>query len=160
MMMGLITNALRVLTNPLWGRFADWHSWESTTKISLLLLAGSHGLLFLINRETVHYLYPIFAILSGIAWGGAGIATFSLQFNYTSEAARTVYLAANTAISGVAGFSATVAGSFIIGYMGLITVKPFGLNISPMQIVFITSGVLLAISALFIHLHLQKSSKS
>lgn len=157
MVMGLITNAMRVFTNPFWGGLADRKSWELTAKLSLLLLAISHGLLFFVNRDTVSFLFPVYSVLNGIAWGGAGIATFSLQFNYIPEEVRTVYLATNTAIGGIAGFTGTIISSLILGLIGPGIFKLFGFSLGSMQVIFFISAILLTFSALFIHLRLGSS---
>lgn len=155
MTMGFITNALRVATNHFWGRLADRKSWELTTKLSLSLLAVSFSLLFFMNQETVHFFFPLYSILSGIAWGGVGIATFSLQFNYTPVPGRTIYLATNTAIGGLCGFAGTLMSSSLIGMIGKDGFRPFGFHLGSMQIIFLISGFLLIVSSLFVHFRLR-----
>jgi MFS family permease len=113
-------------------------------------------MMFLVNQETVRYLYPTLAVLSGIAWGGVGIATFNLQFKYAPLTGRTIYLGANASLGGLTGFGAVLASSALLGVIGPKIQHPFGFHFGGMQVIFAVSGFLLAGCALFVHLCLRK----
>jgi MFS family permease len=160
MLMGVLSNIIRIFIVPQWGKLADNKSWITCTKYSIGLLAIAHITWMLVNHSTAWLLVPILHIAGGIAWGGINMALFNIQFLYSPKEGRTVYLGVNAAVGGLLGFLSTLIGSTIIG---LLQGKNFELgifSIGNMQIIFAMSGILLGLCTLYVHLVLKDNKSS
>lgn len=157
MIMGTLGTLTNVILVRLWGRLADKKSWIYVTKMSILILAVSHFIWFFINQQTASYLVPLMHISGGAAWAGIGISTFNIQFQYSPEEGRTVYIGFNAALCGLIGFLSTLLGSFILSMLNEFRLDLAGFTIGGMQMIFCFSGILLAICVLYIHLFLKPS---
>lgn len=148
---GIISAVASLAVVRLWGRLADKRSWIYTTKMSIGLLAITHFLWFFMNTQTVYVLLPALYVLSGIAWAGINISTFNIQFIFTPENGRTVYLGFNSALGGLVGFLSAFIGSALLGIFNSFNVNVWGLTAGNMQLIFAISGVLLGLCAAYIH---------
>lgn len=150
-LLSMLTSAFYFLTAEPWGRIADKTSWSFTTMLSLAILGFTHILWFFMSKDSP-LLAPllVFAFMTGgIAWGGINVSLFNLQFDYTPAEKRTVYIGFNSAISGLLGYLASVLGAWMVGAFANWSINgPFPIAIK--QVLFITSGVLLTCSALYI----------
>ena len=147
-MLGTLTNALLVRQ---WGRMADRKSWVVVIKFSILILAVTHSVWFFINPSTAFILVPLMHVAGGVAWAGIGISAFNIQFIYSPEEGRTVYIGFNAALSGLIGFVSTLLGSALLILFNGLRISISGFTIGSMQIVFAISGILLAVCAAYIH---------
>lgn len=151
MIMGLISTITNVVTVRLWGKIADNKSWVYTTKISIAALSVCHIVWFLVDSNTAFLLVPMLHVLSGIAWAGINISIFNIQFIFSPEEGRTVYLGFSAALGGLVGFISTLIGSLILGILNGIKLNLMVFTVGNMQIVFGISGILLAVCAAFVH---------
>lgn len=156
MIMGLLSNVARVILVKHWGILADSKSWEKTTVYSILTLAMCHFIWGFANQETAFIIVPLMNILGGIAWGGASIAMFNIQFIYAPKKNRTVYIGGCAAYGGIIGFATTLLGSIIIDAVGSSKIVVLGFSFSNMQVVFLISGVLLGLCSLYVHIFIEK----
>ncbi len=152
-MLGTLTNVFLVRV---WGRVADKKSWIFVIKYSIMLLGMTHFLWFFVNSSTAYVLVPFLHIVSGAAWAGIGISTFNIQFTFSPEEGRTVYIGFNAALGGLMGFGGTLAGSALLALFGRLSVNLSGFTFGGMQIILCTSGVLLALCAAYIHLFVKQ----
>jgi Na+/melibiose symporter-like transporter len=158
MLMGVLSNIVRIFIVPRWGKLADNKSWITCTKYSIGLLAIAHTTWMLVNHSTAWLLVPILHVASGIAWGGINMALFNIQFLYSPKEGRTVYLGVNAAVGGLLGFLSTLLGSAVIGLLQRKSFSLGDLSIGNMQIIFAVSGVLLAFCTLYAHLFLKETT--
>jgi Na+/melibiose symporter-like transporter len=155
MLMGVLSNIVRIFIVPKWGKLADNKSWITCTKYSVGLLAIAHTTWMLVNNSTAWFLVPILHIAGGIAWGGINMALFNIQFLYSPKEGRTIYLGVNAAFGGVLGFLSTLLGS---GVLSLLQGKSFSISsfsIGNMQILFALSGLLLVVCTIYVHFFLK-----
>lgn len=143
MIISLLSSVVRIVMSVVWGKVADKKTWVFTTFTSIGLLGFVHFLWSFVTIANYSILYPILAILAGIAWGGIGISLFNIQFMFAPEQGRSVYLGFNAALSGIIGFISTLVGALITGFIGHNSLIVLGLGFGNMQIVFGLSGVLL-----------------
>lgn len=153
-MLGTLTNVLLVR---IWGRVADKKSWIIVIKFSILLLGMTHFLWFFVNSSTTYILVPFLHIMGGAAWAGIGISTFNIQFIFSPEEGRTVYIGFNAALGGLMGFVGTLAGSALLIFFSRFNFDLSGFTFGGMQIILSTSGVLLALCAGYIHFFIKQS---
>jgi hypothetical protein len=158
MLMSMLNSVTSVLVVRYWGRIADKKTWPHTTKVCIGMLALCHTTWFFVNSQTAPFLIPLMHILSGASWAGINISLFNIQFMYSPEEGRTIYIGFNSAIGGLTGFTSTLIGSFIVGRLEDRTFNFLGLNMTNMQIVFAISGIILALCAAYVHLFIQKKN--
>ena len=160
MALGLLGTIANIATVRLWGRLADKKSWILTTELSIGLLAITHFCWFFVSPGRLAFiLMPVLNITGGIAWAGINISLFNIQFIFSPENGRTVYLGFNAALSGLVGFASTLAGSAIISVLMQHKFDIFNIAIGNMQVVFGISGILLGVCALFVHNFINGSMK-
>lgn len=150
MIMSMLTLGFRVLSVKLWGKFVETHSWSRAIELGAILIGISTGLLFFANPVTSLVILPISHILSGIAWGSIGITFFNLQVMFAPDESRTLYIGTLAALSGLAGFIATVGSGFFIDVFAGININIFNFTIGNMQIIFLVSGILLAFTGRYV----------
>lgn len=153
----MISSIVMVTAARLWGRLADKSSWPNISMLSIGILAVCHSLWFFTTPSNVYVLMPVNQILGGLAWGGINIALFNIQFIYSPEKGRTVYLGFNAALGGIVGFVFSIIGSFIVKLFDGKTFHILTLPVTKMQVVFGLSGMLLAFCTLYIKLVFKES---
>ena len=158
MVMGVLTSIVRVFSAKYWGRIADKKSWYFSTKLSIAILAFCHASWFLVDNRSVWILLPIMNIFGGIAWSGVTISIFNIQFVMAPEEGRTMYLGASAALGGLAGFMSTFIGSMIVKNFKNFSIAFAGFYIGNMQIVFALSGIILLVTAIYVHLFISQKS--
>lgn len=150
MIMSMLTLGFRVLSVKFWGKFVETYSWSKAIEIGAILIGISTALLFFANPVTALVILPISHILSGIAWGSIGITFFNLQVMFAPDDSRTLYIGALAALSGISGFIATVGSGFFIDVFAGIHITVFNFAIGNMQIIFLVSGILLALTGIYV----------
>lgn len=155
MIMGVLTSLVRVFIVAYWGKFADSRSWVACAKYSIGALAICHGLWMLVDKNSMGFLIPFLHIVGGIAWGGINISLFNIQFVFSPKEGRTMYLGLNAAVGGVLGFLSTIFGSVLLKLLQDLRLHIIFFDISNMQILFLLSGTMLFICALFIHFYIK-----
>lgn len=150
MIMSMLTLGFRVLSVRLWGNFVEINSWSKAIEIGAVLIGISTALLFFANPATAFVVLPISHILSGIAWGSIGITFFNLQVMFAPDESRTLYIGALAALSGISGFTASVGSGFFIDAFSGINISIFNFTIGNMQIIFLISGILLALTGIYV----------
>ena len=135
---GTSVAALRMLAAPLWGRAIDRLGPRP------VLVACSFGvsivpLLWL--AATPHFLWPIAldAVISGLLWGGHGIAVFALPLASSPRHGRPFYLAAFAVAGGVA-FSASTALAGALAQSLPPTVRIAGGEFANLQLLFLLTS--------------------
>lgn len=126
-----------------WGRVADNKSWIYLLKLMVILQMLSFFIWFLINKYTLAPLLPVAHILSGAAISGVNIAVGNLQYEYSPEENKTVFLGFSSAVGGVFGFSGTIVGSYLMKAAEKYNISVFNFNIGNLQLLFLLAGVIL-----------------
>ena len=160
MIFGLMGSIVRIFAAKYWGRVADNLSWVFVTKLSIAILAVCHFSWIFVTRETVWMVFPVLNFFGGIAWSGISLALFNIQFVMAPEKGRTIYLGASAALGGIVGFCSTLVGSLIVKQFKGLSKELIGIHIGNLQIVFILSGILLFIAAVYVHIGMPDPRKS
>ncbi len=159
MLMGMLSTMVNVTLVRVWGRMADSRSWDFVLKYSILLLGLSHFAWLFVNQSTAFLLVPVLHITSGAAWAGIGISTFNIQFIYSPEEGRTVYIGFNAALGGLMGFIGTLAGSALLLVFEGLGLQISGFRFGGMQIIFSISGILLTLCSAYAHFFIRQQAK-
>lgn len=132
----------------IYGKIADRTSWAFVTMLSIGILSLCHLTWAFVNKSNVYYLLPLAQLLSGMGWGGINIAIFNIQFKYSPEEGRTMYLGFNAAAGSFIGFAVAMLGAKLVKVLNGFTFVFAGLNFGNMQIVFGLSSILLIICSM------------
>jgi len=146
----------------LWGRFADANGWAKTTMITVGILGICHLIWFFAFKGSPLTIFILIAayILSGTAWGGINVALFNLQFDFTPDHKRIVYIGFSAAISSFIGWIAAMLGADLVGFFEYKDIIISSISINIKQVLFMVSSILLIICSLFIGTFMkQKKSK-
>ncbi len=144
----------------IWGKLADKRSWMYTSLLSIGLLGVVHFSWLFVFKGTmlIYILVPFLHILAGIAWGGINISIFNIQFDYTPNEGRTLYLGFNAAFSGAIGYIAAYFSSELVGAFEGFKTYMLGVPITITQIVLSGSGVIISLCAIYIFVFLKEKS--
>lgn len=153
--LGILSSVSVIIMVRIWGKIADKKSWVFTTKVAIGLLGVVHFFWFFMTKSSMSYIAPFLFVLAGISWAGIGISLFNIQFVFSPEKGRTMYIGFTAALAGVIGFISTLVGSFIVSRLENIKLNFFWLSVSNMQVVFIISGVLLMLTSLYVHKNIK-----
>lgn len=156
MLMGVLSSLVRVFIVVYWGKLADSRSWAIVAKYSIAALAVCHGAWSLVDRSSMNILVPILHILGGIAWAGINISLFNIQFVFSPKEGRTMYLGLNAAIGGLLGFFSTLLGSTLLKLLQNFRLNLGLSSIGSIQILFLLSGILLALCVVYIHVYIKE----
>jgi hypothetical protein len=157
MVMGMISTLVNVILVRVWGKIADSRSWDFVLKCSILMLGITHFTWSFVTGSTGAVLIPLLHIAGGMSWAGIGISTFNIQFIFSPEEGRTVYIGFNAALGGVMGFLGTLAGSGILLLFGNAGVAILPHGVGGMQVLFALSGIILMLCAAFAHFFIRQS---
>jgi len=157
--LGIIYSLVRASVSTLWGKFADKRSFSSM--ISICLCIAGFG--FLINTFTVPsngaILYTLHYVLYAIAMGGINSALINLVFDMVKSQMRSNALAISQAVSGLSGFLATFAASFLVLYIQENGNRFLGMNLYAQQITSAIAAILTFISVLYVFFSIHPRQK-
>lgn len=156
--LSLINAVIYILSARIWGRFADRNGWSKTTMITVGILSICHFTWFFASEGSPFVLLILIIghITGGMAWSGINVALFNLQFDFTPDEKRTVYIGFSAAISGMIGYISAIFGAQLVGLFGEKPVMIFGTPYDIKQILFLISSVLLAVCAAYIGLFMHR----
>lgn len=159
--LSLINAVAYVLSASRWGKFADKKGWSLTAMITVGILSICHFTWFLASKGSplVLLILAISHIAGGIAWSGINVALFNLQFDFTPDERRTVYIGFSAAISGLIGYVAAAVGAQLVGLLGDKPVILLGKSYDIKQILFFISSVLLAVCTAYIGMFMHTGRK-
>lgn len=150
--LSFINAVIYIFSARIWGRFADRNGWSKTTMITIGILSICHFTWFFASEGSPAVLFILILshITSGMAWSGINVALFNLQFDFTPDEKRTVYIGFSAAISGLIGYISAIFGAQLVGLFGEKPVMILGASYDIKQVLFLASAILLAFCAAYI----------
>lgn len=140
-----------VITVRLLGKLADKRSWFLLLNICVGFQTISQLLWFFVNQETKFFLVPLSQLMGGAALGGINISLMNIQYKYSPENMKTIYIGFSSAIGGIVGFVSSVLGSLFISVFCGYTLKLGGFSAGSMQVLFGLSGIIMIYCMIYIH---------
>ncbi len=137
MIVNVVATVVQFLTMTYWGASADYYGNKKIITITGLLLPIVPWLW--LPSSNVFYLM-IIQIVSGFAWAGFNLASVNFIFDNTIPAERINYFAYYNVLNGLSVF----LGASIGGYLAMHIISPW-IFVSPLQFLFLISGVLRAL---------------
>jgi MFS family permease len=153
----LLNSVFYVATARFWGKFADKNGWANTTMLTVAILALGHSLWFFANlgSSLLMVILSFAHILGGTAWSGINVSLFNLQFDFTPDEKRTVYIGFSAALSSITGFLAALLGAYLVGRFNKSQVMFLGGSYNIKQILFFVSSVLSFVCSIYIFLFMR-----
>lgn len=155
--LSFVNAVIYILAARIWGKFADKSGWSKTTMITIGILSLCHLTWFFASEGSpILMLFLIIShITGGIAWSGINVALFNLQFDFTPDEKRTVYIGFSAAISGFIGYISAIFGAQLVGLFGKKPIFIFGTPYDIKQVLFLASSILLVLCAVYIGLFMR-----
>jgi len=159
--LSFLNSVAYVISARRWGKFADKKGWSLTAMITIGILSICHFTWFLASNGSpvVLLILAVSHLTGGIAWSGINVALFNLQFDFTPDEKRTVYIGFSAAISGLIGYVAAAVGAQLVGLFGEKPVIIFGMAFDIKQVLFFISSALLAVCAAYIGVFMHTGRK-
>jgi Na+/melibiose symporter-like transporter len=143
-------NILGMISVYLWGHLADKTSWSHLLRISGCIIAFCYFGWSFVTPDNAMILVFILQIALTCCNGAFQMASSNLQFNLSPHAGKTAYLGVTAAISCVISFVGAMLGSILFKQFQEVKINIFSFEITNMKILFLITGLLLAIALIFI----------
>jgi HEAT repeat protein len=144
---------------PLWGYLADKYGNRPVLLISLVLAIVPPILWCLTSPDPFHGFYTFAAngrlivsqskliiallnVFSGLGWSGVGLTQFNLMIGFAPREQRSVYIAAVSAVVGIAGGVSPLLGGALMQAMAHFPFPSYGLVRNNYQALFMISALL------------------
>lgn len=138
----------RIFVSKLWGKYADRHSFAKMIQYCFVILAVAQTFMVFTVPSSGVYTYTAYAVCYGIAMGGINSALINLIFDYAPPETRADSLAITLALSGLAGFVATLCAGPLVAFIQQNGNALFGIPIYAQQAVTVI-GLLFTVVAIF-----------
>lgn len=160
--LSLIHAIFYIFSARLWGRFADKNGWAKTTMITVGILGIGHFIWFFAFKGSplTIFLLVLAYISGGIAWGGINVSLFNLQFDFTPDEKRIVYIGFSAALSSFIGWIAALLGAELVGLFEQNDIVISNISINIKQLLFLASAILLIICSLYISIFMKQDKIS
>lgn len=151
--LSIINSLIYVISARKWGRFADKYGWATTTMITIGILSICHAVwTFSFKNSPILLVLLVLAhVLGGIAWSGINVSIFNLQFDFTPDENRMVYIGFSAAVSGIIGYVAALIGSKMVSLFDNNIISVFRADFNVKQLLFLSSSLLLMLCSLYIY---------
>ena len=143
----------------LWGRLADRTSWLFLLKISGVIIALCYLGWSFVTPENANILVLLLQISLTCCNGAFQMASLNLQYNLSPIAGKTAYLGVTSAISYCISFLGAILGSALYRSLKEVRINIIITYVSNIQVLFLTTGLLLMSAILVIHKSHQGLSK-
>lgn len=160
-LLNMLNSVVYVVAAGIWGRFADRKGWTTATMVCFVILAVCHTIWSLSFKGSPFLMVMLVVahITAGVAWSGINISLFNLQFDFTPNEKRTVYIGFNAAASGLIGYMAAILGSQLVGAFGETDLLIGGVPVDIKQILFVTSALLIFVCAAYIFFFMKNRNR-
>lgn len=140
----------RILVSRFWGKYADKNSFARMIRICFLIAMGAYAAMAFATPKTGVVCLASYNILHGIAMGGINSALINLVFDYVSVEKRSDSIALSQAVSGAAGFLATVCASPLVTYVQGNGNRIFGMQIYAQQFLSVVAVLMTGVCILYV----------
>lgn len=162
---------------PLWGYLADKYGNRPVLLISLVIAIvppilwcmtspdafpgfftfGTSGQLIVSQSKLIIALLNVF---SGVGWSGVGLTQFNMMIGFAPREQRTVYIAAVSAVVGIAGGVSPLLGGALMQIMGHVPFPSHGLIRNNYHALFMISALLRMVALLQLRYLHEPASRS
>lgn len=144
----ILSSVARILVSRFWGAYADKNSFAAMTEKCLIILAAGYVAASAAGPANGKVMFVLYYLCYGVAMGGINSALINLIFDYVEPDKRADSLAVCQAVSGLAGFAATLCGSPLVAYIQGHGNRLFGMSLYAQQVLSFV-GLLFTAAAFF-----------
>ena len=138
---------VRILFEPLWGKYADKYSFANMFCVCMLICGISFGINIFTVQENGHVMYMLYTLVHAVATAGINSALMNIILDSAPFELRSDALALKNTAYGFAGFFTTLAVSPFVTYMQSRGNKIFGIEVYAQQILSLaTFAIMLGLS--------------
>ena len=147
--LGVIASLTMMVVQTYWGRLIDRYGHKPVLMVTVI---GILHLPFYYAFCPWDIRWPIYmnTVLTGVFWGGFGLASFNLVIDMLPSKNRTMYVAVLASLSGVTSFAANVLSGWLAESMNGVHWKVGALTIVNYQVLFVMTGLLRIPALLFL----------
>lgn len=156
----IVYSTVRITVSKAWGRYADRHSFAIMLEKCLWILAAALLCVVVTVPSNGKVMFLLHYVLFGIAQGGLNSAQINMVFDYAPPEKRSDALAVCQAVSGVAGFLATLLVSPLVDHIQNSGNVLFGLPVYAQQAVSFLGVLFTVVAIVYLRLMLMKSKPS
>lgn len=153
----ILSSIARILVSPLWGRYADRHSFAKMCKLCFCLQALSFVAAMFSAPGKRSFLFFIYSILYWMAWGGINSSLVNLVYEQVSPTLYENALALTQAVSGVVGFLTTVLASPLVTHIQQAGNCFLGMQVYAQQVTSFLALCLNILLILFTHFSIKET---
>lgn len=148
-LLGVIAAVIIMVVQTYWGRLIDRYGHRPVLMVTVI---GILHLPFYYAFCPWAVRWPIYVntVLTGVFWGGFGLASFNLVIDMLPSKNRTMYVAVLSAMSGVTSFIANVLSGWLAEAMEGLHWQIGSLTIVNYQVLFVMTGILRIPALLFL----------
>lgn len=155
MIVGFLSNLLRIYIMPKIGVMADRYGMAKVFKYFLLSLMLNYLLTAFSLPGNARIMMPLSSLFSAVGWAFVGIGMFGIQLQFLDKTKRMVQLSILSAISGVYGFIVSFLGSRFMDYLQHSPVSLWGQELYAQQVLNVLGALLLIITFLYTKFKIQ-----
>jgi len=157
--MTIVYSLVRSLVSPWFGRFADRRGNAAALTLGTALTGAAYLLNIFTRPGAGRYCYIVYYVLGAVAMAGINAPLFNITYDYIDDRAFTAAMGARNAISGVAGFLASLLGGAIVSTIQAGGNRLFGMTVYAQQALSAVSGVMALGVALYLRLVIFRMPK-
>ena len=155
----IVGSSARAAISRPFGKFADKFSFCKMLYICFGIEGAAFVSAMFITPSNGKYMYIVYYVLYCIGCAGINSSVINLIYDYVDYDKRTSALALVNAVSGFAGFFATLAVSPLVGYIQNNGNKIFGISIHAQQLLALISAVIVVIILVYLLMVISKLKK-
>jgi len=148
-LLGVIASITTMFVQTYWGRLIDRYGHKPVLMVTVI---GILHLPFYYAFCPWDIRWPIYinTVLTGVFWGGFGLASFNLVIDMLPSRNRTMYVAVMSALSGITSFAANVLSGWLADAMEGVRWQIGSLTLVNYQLLFVMTGLLRVPALLFV----------
>lgn len=148
-LLGVVASVTMMIVQTYWGRLIDRYGHRPVLMVTVI---GILHLPFYYAFCPWAIRWPIYlnTLLTGVFWGGFGLAIFNLVIDMLPSKNRTMYVAVLAALSGITSFAANVLSGWLAETMEGVRWQIGSLTIVNYQVLFVMTGLLRVPALLFL----------
>lgn len=154
-----VQSVVRALVSRPFGKYADKHSWANMMAVCFGIGAAGFLVFAFAMPSNGLIMYTAYCILSGIYNAGVNGGMMNITFDYVSHEDRPYALGVKSAIGGLAGFLASLAGAKVVDIIETNGNMIFGYSIYAQQILSFAAFLLYVFIVFYIKNVIMKMKK-
>lgn len=152
----IVSSFARIFLSKYFGRLADKTSWANMMTICFCIAGAGFFIQTFTIPENGKVFYMIYTVLYSVSLAGLNSGLMNIVFDYTDEKNRTAVLGIKTAVGGVFGFLATIAGGKLLDIIQGNGNTFLGINVYAQQVLSFITFIGIVITVFYMKYVIQK----